>query len=178
MLCAVLLGIFVSSSPYLEAETPRKIFRPDQVKAVFVVNFCRFVKWPEHAFADPTAPLVIGVWGDDAFAELVQEAALGEHIGQRAMEVRRIETAADIDRIQLLFIAANAEKRFEQSHHEDQKEILLVGDSPTFLRSGGHIQFVSEAGRIKLRVNLQALTNHNIVVSSSLLRISEIASAP
>lgn len=173
-----ILWILLHLTSGVLAEPPRKVFRPEQVKAVFVVNFCRFIKWPEHAFADPSAPLIVGVWGDDTFADLVQEAALGERIGQRAMEVRRIETPSEIERVQLLFVAQAAEKRFEQWPHEDKKGVLLVGDSPTFLHSGGHIQFVSEAGRIKLRVNLPALTNHNIVVSSSLLRISEIASAP
>ena len=37
------------------------------VKAVFLFNFSQFVDWPTPALADPQAPLVIGVLGNDPF---------------------------------------------------------------------------------------------------------------
>jgi len=38
-----------------------------QVKAAYLFNFLKFVEWPIESFADPLAPIVIGVDGDNPF---------------------------------------------------------------------------------------------------------------
>ena len=59
-----------------------------QVKAVFLFNFAQFVDWPASAFPDATAPLVIGVLGDDPFGPYLDETVRGETVRGRPLETR------------------------------------------------------------------------------------------
>ncbi|HEU5051094.1 MAG TPA: YfiR family protein, partial [Gemmatimonadales bacterium] len=49
-----------------------------QVKAAYLLNFARYVSWPEGAFASPTAPLPICVLGADPFGNALDEVVAGQ----------------------------------------------------------------------------------------------------
>src|SRR5271163_1246273 len=44
------------------------------LKAVFLLNFAQFTDWPTNAFDQPDSPLVIGVWGNDPFGAVLDDA--------------------------------------------------------------------------------------------------------
>jgi DNA-binding LytR/AlgR family response regulator len=56
------------------------------------------------------------------------------------------------------------------------RDILTVGDVERFSARGGMIRFVTEHGRIRLRINLKAAEAANLKLSSKLLRPAEIVS--
>src|SRR5216117_3696610 len=45
-----------------------------QVKAVWLLNFARFVEWPATAFTRAHGPLVVGVLGKDPFGKDLEKA--------------------------------------------------------------------------------------------------------
>lgn len=92
--------------------------------------------------------------------------------------MRTINALKEVESVNLLYVPVKAETHFEQWQKEAKKEILLVGDSPAFLRSGGHIQFVQEAARIKLKVNLDALKSGRVMLNSTLLRLADTSPLP
>ncbi len=53
-----------------------------KVKAAYLYNFARFVKWPGDAFEDEQAPIVIGVVGRDPFGAVLdpKKGTIGFHI--------------------------------------------------------------------------------------------------
>src|SRR5437879_13023676 len=44
-----------------------------QVKAAFLYNFAKFVDWPEDAFPDAGAPIVMGILGEDPFGSFLEQ---------------------------------------------------------------------------------------------------------
>jgi hypothetical protein len=58
------------------------------------------------------------------------------------------------------------------------RKILTVGESRDFLAHGGMILLVNEGGRVRFKVNLDALQEANLSVSSKLLRLAEVSGAP
>jgi hypothetical protein len=52
-----------------------------QVKAAYVFNFLKFVEYPTDSFADPLAPLIIGVLGDDPFGNALPQVVIGKTVG-------------------------------------------------------------------------------------------------
>jgi hypothetical protein len=50
-----------------------------QVKAAYLFNFLKFVEWPEEAFTDPLAPIVIGIAGDDPFGNALPQVVVGKN---------------------------------------------------------------------------------------------------
>ncbi len=146
-----------------------------QVKAVMLFNFAHFVEWPPAAFADPSAPLVIGVLGEDPFGISLDEAVHGEKVGLRPLLVRRYQRTEDLDTCHLLFISRSEAGRLEEIIARLQnRSILTVSDAEGAALRGIMIRFVTEENRIRLRINLNAAKAAGLVLSSKLLRPAEI----
>lgn len=146
-----------------------------QIKAVFLFNFAQFIEWPPTAFADPQAPLVIGVLGDDPFGPHLENTVRGETIGIRPLAVRRFKRVEEIDQCHILFVSQSEAKRLDRIVAALRgRAILTVGDAEGFATQGGMIRLVTEKNKIRLRINLDAAKAAGLVVSSKLLRPAEI----
>src|SRR5580704_1189802 len=67
-----------------------------QVKAVFLFNFSQFVSWPAGTFGRSDSPIVIAVLGRDPFGADLDAVVNGEHVGERALVVRRYQDVSEI----------------------------------------------------------------------------------
>src|ERR1700749_2833945 len=76
----------------------------NQVQAVFLFNFSRFVEWPPQVFAAPSDPFVIGIVGTDPFGARLDEAVRNEQINGHSLTVRRFRSISEVDNCQILFI--------------------------------------------------------------------------
>ena len=146
-----------------------------QVKAVFLFNFAQFVDWPNSAFPEAQAPLVIGVLGDDPFGAYLDETVRGEKVNNRPVIVQRYRSIGEIKSCHVLFISRSEMDRLEQILASLKgQSILTVGDFDGFARRGGMIRFVMEKNKIRLRIGLEAAKAANMTISSKLLRPAEI----
>ena len=146
-----------------------------QIKAIFLFNFAQFVDWPAGAFPDSTAPLVIGVLGDDPFGPYLDETVRGETVRGRPFEVRRYQKIEDIRTCHILFVSPSEESRLEDIlANLKHRAILTVGDGTGFAKRGGMIRFVSERNKIRMRINVAAAEAVQLTISSKLLRAAEI----
>jgi hypothetical protein len=75
------------------------------VKAVFLLNFARFVTWPESAFATPGAPLTVCVLGRDPFGSVLDQVFANERIGEQLLGPTSLPDET-VDGCQLLFVGA------------------------------------------------------------------------
>jgi hypothetical protein len=147
-----------------------------QLKAVFLFNFAQFVDW--QPTAAPT-PLLIGILGDDPFGTFLDETVRGERVGVRPIEIRRYRELSEIEACNILFISRSETERVGQILAALQnRPILTVSDGAEFAQRGGMIQFVNDKSRIRLRINLEAAQDANVVISSKLLRVAEIVRTP
>src|SRR5579883_1484108 len=60
------------------------------VKAAFLLNFTKFIEWPESAFESASAPFRICIAGEDPFGDALDKMMQGESVGRHRLEVRRI----------------------------------------------------------------------------------------
>ena len=149
--------------------------REYQVKAVFLLNFARFVDWPADAFASETAPLELGVLGQDPFGGYLDDAIRGENVNRRPIVVRRFQHLEDITTCHVLFIARSEASRLEQVLAAlDGRGILTVSDAAGFADKGGMIGFVKHNEKVRLQINLDAARDSRLTISAKLLRPSEI----
>jgi hypothetical protein len=146
-----------------------------QLKAVFLFNFAQFVEWPPEAFPEAQTPLVIGVLGEDPFGAYLDETVRGETVNNRSLVVHRYRRVEEIETCHVLFISRSEAGRLEQILASLKgRNILTVGDMAGFARRGVMIRFLTEKNKIRLRVNLAATKDTNLVISSKLLRPAEI----
>lgn len=146
-----------------------------QLKAVFLFNFAQFVDWPATAFPTASTPLVVGILGDDPFGSYLDGLVVDEKIQGHPLIVRRFRRAADLEFCHVLFISASESGRLPEILAAlKSRSTLTVGDSPEFNRNGGMIRFVSEAGKIRLRINVEVAKACGLTLSSKLLRPATI----
>jgi hypothetical protein len=151
--------------------------REHRVKAVFLYNFAQFVVWPDSAFPDSGAPLVVGILGDDPFKAYLDEVVRGEKVENRPIQVRRYRSAEEAKDCQVLFISPSESARLDSILGVlKRRHILTVGESEDFFRKGGMVNFVTEGGKIRLRINLEEVQEAGLNVSSKLLRLADVSS--
>jgi hypothetical protein len=148
-----------------------------QLKAVFLFNFAQFVEWPATAFADSTAPLVIGILGTDPFGAYLDETVRGEKVNDHPLEVRRYRSVDQIAACHILFVSRDDQARLAGILDSLRgRSVLTVSDAERFASRGGMIRFVTDHNRIRLRINLDAARAAHLTLSSKLLRPAQIVS--
>jgi hypothetical protein len=161
--------------PGREAQAQNGPSREYQLKAVFLFNFAQFVSWPPAVFADPNAPLVIGVIGDDPFGPYLDETVRGEKVGGHPLVIRRYAQAEDIKDCHILFIGPSQNNQMKEIIRGLKGRcVLTVGETDGFAREGGMVRFVTVENKIHLRINLEAARAQNLTISSRLLRLADI----
>jgi len=165
MVAALVLG----SVPALPAPTEA------QVKAVFLLNFARFVEWPSVTYVSASAPFAVCVYGDDPFGTDLDTVVRGETADGRPMIVRRLREPRELSHCQIVFIPADADRELESVVAAlDRRATLTVSDVEGAARRGAMIRMMNVNGRIRLRVNIDAVRAAHLTISSNLLRASEI----
>lgn len=148
-----------------------------QVKAADLINFPKYVDWPEKAFASSNSPITIAVFGDNNVTEAFQTMlGGGTEIGGHPLLLKRINSEADITtNCQILYIAASERSRVPAILEKlGGSSVLTVGESDNFLEQGGMINFVPQNRRIRLQVNLTAASQAHLRISSRLLKVADL----
>ena len=146
-----------------------------QLKAAFLYNFTKYVKWPERSFESATSPIVVAVVGQDPFGRTLDEALHDKTVGTRKLEVRRFKGIDDLAPCQLLFVSAAEAQRLQKiREHYAGSTTLLVGDTERFAGHGGAIGFYIEEKKVRFEVNPEATKRAELDVSSQLLKLARI----
>ena len=149
-----------------------------QVKAAYLFNFLKFVQWPEDAFQDPLAPIVIGIVGDDRFGEALPQVVVGKTVQGRDLVIRKFHAGEDLRGSHILFISVSERKRLPQllaSLHGSS--VLTVSDMDHFVESGGMIQLLIENSRVRFTIDVGAASRARLKISSKLLSLARTVTA-
>ncbi len=148
-----------------------------QIKAVFLLNFSRFVEWPPTTFESPDAPFVVGVFGDDPFGADLDQVMKGETVQGRPIVVQRVTSAQEAAQCQILFVhrwsGAPMNKVLDAI---DATGTLTVSDDEAAVQRGAMIVLVTQNNRVKLQVNVDRSRAAGLTISSNLLRSAQIVS--
>jgi|SRR5882724_9058468 len=145
-----------------------------QVKALFLLNFTKYVEWPEEAFLQTNSPIIIGVLGDEEFGGLVKTAVEGKTANGRPIEEHTFARGGDWGKCHILFISA-AEKKRTKDILERVKATptLTVGEMAKFAEQGGVINFTMKDAKVRLEIDLNAARQAKLQVSSKLLSVAD-----
>src|SRR6266852_5504528 len=144
-----------------------------QVKAAYLYNFGRFVKWPPGLAAGKGDSFSICVLGQDPFGPTLDSTLAGETLGGKPLTVKRISTPRDAGECRILFISSTEENHLNEILVAlDESGILTVSDMPAFSRRGGMIQFVLEGDKVRFEINLTKAETAKLTLSSELLKVA------
>lgn len=144
-----------------------------QVKGVFLFQFTKFMEWPAEAFANPDAPIVIAILGDDPFGRGLDEAIKNEKSQGRRLEIRRIRRVEDARGCHVLFVSRSENRRLTEILNQLKgSAVLTVGEDAGFARRGGIIEFVLVEGKVRFAINLAAEKQAGLKISSEIKRLA------
>jgi hypothetical protein len=165
------LGLLLWPAVVVSAqESPAIEYR---LKAAFLWNFAKFVDWPTNAFANDKAPFVIGVLGDNPFGADLEQTVKGKLINDHPITVKSYRNATDARASHILFVSSSEESKLPDIIESLRgAPVLTVGEYEQFTQSGGMINFVREANKIRFQINDEAAKAAGLKISSKLLSLA------
>ena len=141
-----------------------------QVKAAFLLNFTKFVDWPEDQFPDADTPLTICIAGEDPFGSALDEVVAGEVVNGRKVVIERLKEQL-ADRCPVLFVNKIG-KEATKIVSAAGPGVLTIGEGKNFVDDGGIIGFVVENRRVRFDINQKAAQRAGLRISSRLLSVA------
>jgi len=146
-----------------------------QIKAAFLYNFAKFVEWPPDAFADPHAPIVLGIVGEDPFGGVLDKIVLGKTVNGRGLVIKRLKLGPDLRNCHILFLNSSEKKHLAPILESLQgSSVLTVGETDRFAQSGGVINFIFEENKVRFEINSETAARAGLKISSKLLALARI----
>jgi hypothetical protein len=165
----VMLGIlgFAASLSAAAADA----YSADAVKAEFLYRFAGYVEWP----GDPPSgtPFTIGVTAMDGVFTELQRLTAGRTAQNRPVEVRRVSAAADLEKVQILYVPSKVTQSARLLLAAALgRPILVVTDEAGGLVRGSIVNFVEADRHIRFEISVTAAERSKLKINSGLLSVA------
>ncbi len=141
------------------------------VKAAFVLNFTKFIDWPEDALAAADNTLTLCVFGNRPLAGRL-EGLQGKTT--RGRTIRVVLNPEQRERCLLAFVGQTDVRGVHAVVQPlSGRPVLTISDQEDFIRLGGIIGLKLSAGRIRFDINLQAARESGLHINSQLLQLAD-----
>lgn len=168
--CAMLAGLSLLARPVVAQKAER-----DELKAAFVFQFANYVEWPETAFKDAAAPIVIGIVKNESVAKTLTASVRGKTVGERSIEIVRVDEEKEADKCHILFIDSADDKRVDDFLSIVRtKPVLTVSDDNNFTEEGGIIKLFEQASKLRIEINIDEAERSGLTISSKLLSLAQV----
>jgi len=171
--------LFLVLAPALWAADGHGGLSEQELKAAALNQVVHFTRWPVGTFADADSALVIGIFGEDPFGNLIDELVQGEVASGHPVKVVRCFTPEAAAACHVVYVVdAGLRSTDRLLHYLSDRSILTVSGDEAFVERGGIICLTVRSSRIRILVNLEAAKRANVTLSSKLLRLAEIVKKP
>jgi hypothetical protein len=142
-----------------------------QLKAAFLVNFARFMTWPEQSFSPTQPEFTLCVAGMNPFGTALR-AAESKMINGRNIKVIYADSLQNLPQCQMLYVSRSEENKLDHLSALEQQAVVTVSDIPGFVETGGSIEFVTREDRLSFIINHSSLKRRGIQASASMLDLA------
>ena len=166
--------MLITAAPVIPKSKP--IPTEYEVRAAYLYNFIKFVKWPKKTFSDTLQPIIIGIIGKDPIVNTLDEMVKGRTIDSHPIIVKNFQRQ-NINQVYHVLFIGSVEKRHQISilNNMENKPILTVGDVDYFTKIGGMISFFVEKDHVGFEINLNAVEKSDLEISAKLLKLAKIS---
>ena len=142
----------------------------DEVEAVYLYNFAKFIRWPQGAASQTISLCVLN---DEPVASALQRVVAGEMVDGRNLRVKSLSDVSEGTDCNILFMGPPEDLHMREDlavlHHAP---VVTVSNDADFLQQGGIIQFAMIGGAVRFSVNLDAARRAGVTLSSQLLKVA------
>ena len=145
--------------------------RETLVKAAFLHKFASFVEWPQGQFDKPDSPLRIGILGNDAIWQDLNELARDRDRDGRPVIVTRLKEGDPLTGYHILYMKTTA-PRMTELLQQVPDGVLTVADSDGAHPRGSVISFFVETGHVRFGISVDSATRQRLRLSPRLLAVA------
>ena len=168
LLSIISLILFAGSG---ELPADQELAREYELKAVFLYNFIKYIKWENNPEKEA---YYIAVLGESEIVEPLKQIALRRKIDDVSIRIRQISDIGDARFNHLLFIPLSQKDYWNQAQKKGiSPDTITIGEFQGASREGVIFNFFITKGKLKFSVNVQALTRAGVTVSSHLLKLAQ-----
>lgn len=142
--------------------------------ARFLMNFGRFIDWPETAFTGADSDLNVCVLGENQLGRSLDQIINGKRAGDRTMTVKELpgSDVAGAKTCHIVWVSASESGRAgEVTTALEGTNTLTVSEIDRFPESGGMIGLAGERGdKIAIRMNRAKIESAGLNVREQLMR--------
>lgn len=154
------------------------ISKEDKIKASYVFNFIRFIKWPKTVLDNNAKPInVCAINRNNHFSKAFQPV-ISKVVNGHPLEFHRITNIEQVSHCHLIYIDQAEKNNLDNLLPIVNKhKILSISDIKTFCAQGGIIGMVNKKGKIRVEINLDVAREAGFKISSNLLEVATIVSS-
>ncbi|VAW60415.1 hypothetical protein MNBD_GAMMA11-3392 [hydrothermal vent metagenome] len=150
-----------------------EISREYELKAAYLLNFARFIYWPQNAFKNDPDSFYICVYGHNPFGENMDWMS-DKKINNRHVKFIYVADFKYAENCHIAYIGKSRKSQYlKVINIYSRKAVLTVSDIEGFSESGGMIGFVRVANKMKFEINVNKSTASGIKYRSQLLEVAE-----
>lgn len=173
----LLVAVCALAFSALENRAAAPMAKEYEVKAAFLFYFAQYVEWPADAFQAPTAPIIIGILGDDAVGRELERIVRGETVKNRPITIHRSRQVENLKHSHLIFVSKSERTRLGSIFAAlAGKPCLTVGETDRFAHVGGIINFRLQGANVRFEINRDAAKQNKLMISSRLLSVADVVS--
>jgi hypothetical protein len=140
------------------------------LKAGFLYNFARFGQWqtPPNETYSICSP-------DKNFIGIANEVLKNRTVQQLPLQSLHVDlNQISLKPCNIIFITSDTITDWKMSQINNYHNIMIVGESAEFIKSGGHIRFFLSSGKVRFEIDPKKLKDAGITMSSKVLRLARV----
>jgi len=146
--------------------------REQSIKLGYIYNFLQFMNWPKESLKKPTIHFCL--YGENTFGSMLFELN-NKQVNQKHIMVSHIKKLSQIDNCHAVFISQSEQRDLQEIFTRIGKQhILTISEIKGFSRKGGQIGMMVKSSRLNIEINLKAVKQAGLSVSSPLMHVSKL----
>lgn len=144
-----------------------------QLKAAYLLNFARFVYWPETAFENSKDIIYLCLYKTCPIEKSLRGLS-NRTIQNKKISIEVVNTIDELEKCHVVYFSKeNEQDNILIMPRLKDRMLLTVSDSPGFFETDGLIEFVEQQGKIKFKINVTKSKNRGITYRSQLLEVAD-----
>lgn len=145
-----------------------------KVKAAYLYNFTKFIKWPPNALPSPTAPFTICTTASGEFANILENTVRDKGVDTHPILIKRIKPP-EFRGCQMIYMPSRDLGKALRHSSDVPTGALLVSDTSDANEAAPEsamITFVPDSTRIRFAIRSKMAEKAGMEISSRLLSLA------
>jgi hypothetical protein len=146
-----------------------------KMKGLFIYNFARYIKWPEHM---GSGDFIIGILGD--YESLFQELKImsqKKKAGDQSFVVEKYNSLDQIKRSHILYIVSENSDHLPQvikKMEDNDYNTLILTEKEGLASKGAGINFYYSESKQRMEINPDNVTKYGLTLSKQLMTVARV----